>query len=217
MPKGHNKIVLDLEFNPIRDIKIKPELKYEIIEIAAVKLDDELNNIDTFDIYVKPEYNVVEEKITSLTKITNENLKDCLHFNDAMHEFINWIGEEPCTFYSWSNSDREVCLDEADFKRPMDSDYDLFYVHWVDLQKIYQRKMGVIKPMGLTNALGTLNIYFEGVEHGALADSLNTAEIMKVLADKEKFNSHRRGELTFNQSSHSSGFSGGIKIKTKRK
>lgn len=217
MPKNYNKIVLDLEFNPIRDAAAREKARHEIIEIGAVKLDPELQRIDTFQEYIKPELNSLEDKISRLTGITHETLASCGNFNKVMHDFMDWIGDSPSTFFSWSGTDREVMLDEADLKRPDDPDYDMFYVHWIDLQKIYQRKMGFHKSMGLANALGTMQIYFKGTEHGALADAINTAEVMKVLCDREKMEKIFSSSVTFNKDSHGSLFSmGNIKIKSKK-
>ena len=216
MPKNHSKIILDLEFNPVRVPEIREKMRSEIIEIGAVKLDDSLREISTFDEYLKPEHNTVEEKISSLTGITNEQLAPCGGFHEVMHRFMDWIGEEPFSLYSWSLTDMNVMLDEIDYKYPEDESYDRFFVHWIDLQRIYQRQMGFFKSMGLTNALGTLNIYFDGTEHGALADARNTAEIMRYMSDSEKMNAFRsRSRVTYN-TSDSSGFSlGNITIKRK--
>lgn len=216
MPRNHSKIILDLEFNPVREPEIREKMRHEIIEIGAVKLDDELKEISAFDRYIKPEYNSVEEKISRLTGITNDQLADCGSFHEVMQDFISWIGDEPFSLYSWSLTDMNVMLDEIDYKVPDDESYDRFFVHWIDLQRIYQRQMGFYKSMGLTNALGTLNIYFDGAEHGALADARNTAEIMRFMSDGEKMRSFRsRSQVTYN-TSDSSGFSlGNITIKRK--
>ena len=134
-----------------------------------------------------------------------------------MNDFIGWIGSEPHTFYSWSNTDKHVICDEIELKYPEEYDYDIFFVHWVDLQRIYQRKMGFMKPMGLSNALGTLKIYFAGTEHGALADAINTAEIMRFMCDREKMKQAKHSAVTFNESVSSGGFSiGNIPIKRKK-
>lgn len=216
MPRGHRKIILDLEFNPIRDPELREFARQEIIEIGAVMLDDDLKQIGTFQQYIKPQHNIVEPRITSITHITNEKLENCPCFNEAMYKFMDWIGDEPCTFYSWSDTDRNVMLNEIDLKCPDDERYDMFFVYWIDLQRIYQRKMGFYKSMGLSNALGTLKIYFEGTAHGALADAGNTAEIMRCLADNERMSSCKSSAVTFNGFSASKGFSmGDLVIKKK--
>ncbi|MCI7768120.1 MAG: exonuclease domain-containing protein [Oscillospiraceae bacterium] len=218
MPRNHRKIILDLEFNPVREPEIREKMRSEIIEIGAVMLDDSLAEIGSFDEYIKPEYNAVEDKISRLTGITNDQLENCGDFDCVMHRFMDWIGDKPFSLYSWSLTDMNVMLDEIDFKCPEDESYDRFFVRWIDLQKIYQRMMGFYKSMGLTNALGSLGIYFDGTEHGALADARNTAAIMRVMSDGEKMKSIRsRSHVTYN-TADSSGFSlGNITIKKKGK
>ncbi len=52
-----NYIIFDLEFNQQPpDIKSdqKPELMFEIIQIGALKLDNNLNTVSTFNSFVKP-------------------------------------------------------------------------------------------------------------------------------------------------------------------
>ena len=217
MPRGHSKIVLDLEFNPIRVPELREFARHEIIEIGAVKLNDSLETVSTFQRYIKPQHNEVEPKITALTGISNDTVKDCGSFGEVLDEFIGWIGDAPFTLYSWSGTDRHVIQDEIELKYPENVDYDIFFVHWIDLQRIYQRKMGFAKPMGLANALGTMKIYFAGTEHGALADAINTAEVMRFMSDREKMEEIKHSSVTFNESVSSGGFTmGNIPIKQRR-
>ncbi len=214
MPKNHSKIVLDLEFNPIRDPGLREFARHEIIEIGAVKLNDSLETVSTFQHYIKPQHNVIEPQITALTKISDKTVESCGSFGEVLDEFIEWIGKEPFTLYAWSDTDRNVLQNEIELKYPEKLEYDIFFVHWLDLQRIYQRIMGFSNPMGLTNALGTLKIYFAGKEHGALADALNTAEVMRYISDRSKMEEIRHSSVTFNESVNSGGFSmGNIPIK----
>ncbi|UUZ92201.1 hypothetical protein LJK87_43485 [Paenibacillus sp. P25] len=48
-----NYIVIDLEFNGRRHYNVYP---MEIIEIGAVKLNEQLEIIDTFQSYIRPKY-----------------------------------------------------------------------------------------------------------------------------------------------------------------
>lgn len=218
MPRGHYKIILDLEFNPVRDPAIREFARHEIIEIGAVKLNDSLETVSQFSQYIRPQYNDLEENIAKLTGITPETLRDAPDFDTGMTNFMNWIGSEPFSLYSWSGSDRAVMQHEIDLKYPDDTRYDIFFVHWIDLQKIYQREMGFSKSMGLTNALGTFRINFKGTEHGALADAINTAEVMRYISSREKMEKIKRSSVTFNQASESAGFSvGSIPIKTRKR
>ena len=47
-----NKIVLDLEFTPIRDPDLQAVARSEILEIGAVKLNEQNAVLDEFETYV---------------------------------------------------------------------------------------------------------------------------------------------------------------------
>ena len=64
-----------------------------IIEIGAVKLyNGEI--IDKFDRLINPGH-LISERITNVTSITNEMLKDCPSEEEAVREFIEWTGDLP--------------------------------------------------------------------------------------------------------------------------
>ena len=67
-----NKIVLDLEFTPLRDPDLQAVAGNEIIEIGAVKLDEENRKLDSFQTYVKPQYSDIPYRITQITGITKK-------------------------------------------------------------------------------------------------------------------------------------------------
>jgi inhibitor of KinA sporulation pathway (predicted exonuclease) len=207
MGRNHNKIVLDFEFNPIADQKARLVSRHEIIEIGAVKLDKDNKTTDKFQKYIKPQYNTVTPMVTSITGITDATLADCGSFDAVLCEFVEWIGNEPFRIYSWSGTDQTVLTEEILLKLGENSaEGEFFGGHWVDLQKIYQRIMGFEKSMGLSNALGTLMIHFKGKEHGALADAVNTAEVMKVLYDGERIDKLKNhSAVTYNGNTHSGG------------
>lgn len=66
-------IVIDLEMNKIaRSSEARKICKSEIIEIGAVMLDENLQEIGNFRTYVKPEYNdKIAAEIRNLTGITD--------------------------------------------------------------------------------------------------------------------------------------------------
>ena len=64
-----------------------------IIEIGAVKLKNG-EIIDKFDLLVNPGVKL-QEHIVRLTHITDEMLKDCPSEEEAVKEFIKWVGDLP--------------------------------------------------------------------------------------------------------------------------
>jgi len=64
-----------------------------IIEIGAVKLfNGEI--IDKFDMLINPGH-LISERITNVTSITNEMVKDCPNEEDAVKKFIEWTSDLP--------------------------------------------------------------------------------------------------------------------------
>ena len=197
------KIVLDLEFIPYRR-KQEPYCVHEIIEIGAVALDADNEIYDEFQMYVKPQYGTVPPCCCC------GGWPACsLHYSalaEAMQAFEAWLPQkEPYRFYTWSGSDQHVFQAEAEWKeRPLLGN---FYGWWVDLQRLHQRIYGFSKPMKLVTALGSMQIYFEGTEHGALADARNTAKILQELSDVRRVkNNFSTSHVTYNiASDHTSG------------
>ena len=181
-------IVLDLEMNPVRQTlkDIRRVLTDEVIEIGAVKLDDEFNQISEFQCYVKPEYSRITRHIKKLTGITDEMLEDKEGFAVEFKNFIDWVGDGEVTLYSWSNSDVNQLKNECAFKL---KDFDTRWLeeHWVDLQKKFDDRIGLQNNLALNHAVGAMNKNFKGKQHSALADAINTAAILMLMQDEEAF------------------------------
>ena len=87
-------IVIDLEMNPVNKT-FKDVRRYttdEVIEIGAVKLDDDYKQVDEFQCYVRPQYGEITKHITKLTGITQETVADKPLFPEAFQNFMDWIG-----------------------------------------------------------------------------------------------------------------------------
>lgn len=206
------KIVLDLEFISNKQLH-QPFTMQEIIEIGAVALNAENEIMDEFQTYVKPQYGVVPPMITNITGITNQMLRKADYFSDAMQAFEAWLPKkEAYRFYTWSQSDQTVFLRESEWKeRPL---LEGFYKYWVDLQRLHQRIYHFSRPLKLVEALGSMQIAFEGTEHGALADARNTAKILQELSDVrgiQEIRSH--SHVTYNDERHTAGFTLGLQIR----
>jgi len=181
-------IVIDLEMNPIRrDLKeVRKFLLDEVIEFGAVKLDENYQQVDTFQCYVKPEFCKISNHITKLTGITDEMVEDKKLFSDAFQEFFDWIGTWDMKIYSWSNSDINQLKNECNYKIP-DFDVARLESQWIDIQKEFDEKIGVTANLALKHAIGAMDRNFKGTQHTALADAENTAAILTLMQDEEKF------------------------------
>ena len=79
-----NFVILDLEWNGTYSRRLKGFMN-EIIEFGAVKVDECLHVLDTFDALVRPQVGKkISGKIKTLTNITNEELANGLQFMQVM-------------------------------------------------------------------------------------------------------------------------------------
>ena len=115
-----NLIVVDLEWNSAsRSQKIDPDLvslmRFEIIEVGAVRLSEDLSLGKTFHRYVTPVlYKKIHYHIANVTKRTQKSLREGVLFTQMVDELVPFAGEKPI-FASWGTSDPEVFLSNSHF------------------------------------------------------------------------------------------------------
>ena len=171
-------IMIDLEMNKIeKQWRGKNKLSSELIEIGAVRMDDSFAVVDTYQSYVKPEFGPMDAVIIDLTGITDDKVKDAPEFFEAMDDFAAWIGPEETQFYSWSMSDIRQFQHEALFKSYPGEIIQRMESHWTDFQEEFRRLLGLHHRIKLSYA----------AQHTALADAVNTAEILRLSKDPERF------------------------------
>ena len=104
-----NHIVVDLEMNPIsKKHPARAVCRSEIIEIGAVLIDENLNEIAAFRTYVRPEYNIrINPDVEKLTGISFAMVENAPCFSEAFHMFTDWClgtGKE-FVIHAWRNAD----------------------------------------------------------------------------------------------------------------
>ena len=183
-----NYIVVDLEWNGSWSKKAHGYFN-EIIEVGAVKVDEEMHILDEFRAAIKP---VVSKKlssiVTDLTNITAEELEDGTTFKGMMRELTKWMGNEPTTVLTWSTTDLLVLMENCGYfygKQEIP-----FLKNYMDFQVYAQDKMGVdtSQQLGLARAGEMLGIPEDDMSlHRALDDSKLTAAILQKVYEKESF------------------------------
>ncbi len=181
-------VFVDFEMNLIDSEhgQEKKICKSEIIEIGAVKLDDNYDEIDSFKSYVKPAYGTMASRIIKLTGITDEMLKDAPAYDKAIGMFIEWCADAD-VIYAWSENDLRQFRKESRLKSYTHPDMDGVIAKWKDFQKEYARMIGTSRRISLSDAVFYLGENFQGAEHDALWDARNTAEVFKLSKDEENF------------------------------
>jgi len=165
----------------------------ETIEIGAVMLDENLQEISSFRTYVKPQYNDrIIPKISKLTGITDEMVMNAPKFNEAFKMFTNWCmgtGDD-ITIYAWSDSDFIQISKEIELKsyEMSESEKHMVFNQWNDFQNEFDCHLGFERQVSLKMALDMAGIDFSGREHDALDDARNTAELLQIFSDEKLFN-----------------------------
>lgn len=181
-------VVVDLEWNGSYSKKAHGYFN-EIIELGAVKLDDNMQVVDEFNCQIRP---VVSKKlstiVTDLTHISEEDLEDGTTFAKMMRRFASWIGDKPTAILTWSTTDLLVLMENCRF---FYGEQEIpFLAHYMDFQAYAQGRMGVNdgQQLGLAKAGELLGIPEDSLSlHRALDDSRLTAKILQKVFDRDSF------------------------------
>jgi len=194
-----NYIIYDLEFNQKNNISAevdssstesdsnpteteinKTTMPFEIIQIGALKLNENFETISTFNTLIKPTvYKYIHPFVENLTKITDDKVASCKDFLHVYEDFLKFIGNDEITFCVWGAADIKELVRNLRF-------YNLSTSHvpkYFDIQKYaskYLKAPGKSR-IGLRNAIDLLNIPIEGEFHDAFNDAYYTAEVFKLI------------------------------------
>ncbi|MHC1723806.1 MAG: exonuclease domain-containing protein [Aminipila sp.] len=178
-------IVFDLEFNQdfssSQSCEKRAKAPFEIVQIAAIKLDSDLNTIATFNRYVKPTiYSQVNPFITDLTGITTEQLLSEEPFPKVFNDYINFIGQTDCVFCVWGMSDMKELYRNVEYHK---LDKNFLPERYINIQSYLSLHLGFSKTklLKLQTAVESLKIPIPYKFHNALYDAYYTAEIFKQI------------------------------------
>lgn len=184
--ENNYKLVIDLEMCDT----VKPQFKqkagklHEIIQIGAVLLDRNNNEVKRFSTYVKPEYSIIRKTITNLTGITYDDVKDAPKLDQALNSLTDIIIEpNKTTLCTWSNSDTKAIEQEMKVKKLKNEVIDSLCRSFFDIQKDFNTKVKIGNRINLAKALELVGLDFEGTAHGALVDAVNTAKLYTAMQD----------------------------------
>ena len=160
--------------------------RQEVIEFGAVKLGEDLSEIDSFRKLVKPAYGDIPPRYQRLTGISNDMVAEAPDFETVLAQFAAWCDDAE-TVYAWSGSDLDQLRGEVRMKEiafPLDQ----LTGKWADFQKIFTRAVGLKRELSLEQAVNIADIDFAGHQHDALWDARNTAELYRIYRDEKRFN-----------------------------
>lgn len=177
-----NYIVFDLEWNqsPKGKEGAIDHLPFEIIEIGAIKLDENRNPIGEFQQLVSPSvYSQIHYKISEVTHLDMKTLqREGVPFSEAINRFLAWCGKD-FWFVTWGSMDlTELQRNMVYFGEEIPFPMPLLYY---DLQKLYSLEYhGGDEKMSLDQAVEEMGIPVDEEKpfHHALDDAFYTGQIM---------------------------------------
>lgn len=175
-----NYIVIDLEWNQKINRGSMRALG-EIIEIGAVKMNEEMEILDELSIVVRPSvYNGMHPHVKKIVHLDEEALAKGMRFEDAAAKLRAFCGEEYC-FLSWGDEDASILMENLAY---YGLDLDFASYHY-DMQRIYRQQLEEeqgANQRALAWCVEHLGIEEqEGEYHSALTDARYAAQILKHL------------------------------------
>ena len=185
-----NYIIFDLEFNQGFDKKLNKTVSdekcpFEILQIGAVKLDADLNIIDTFNTFVKPNiYKEIHPFIKKMTNIIHEDVKDAPNFPQAFNNFKEFMNNDKNILCVWGNGDLKELYRNIKYYNLSTENLSNTYINVQHHASIYfNNPTG--KSIGLQNAITLLQLNQDKSYHNALNDAYYTSLVFKnIFNDK---------------------------------
>jgi len=202
-----NYIVLDMEWNqpwpgsPSSKKVLPVQIRGEIIQIGAVRVTEDQQVTDEFQIMIRPKYyRHLNRRVSKLTGIKENRLRDeGVPFPEAMERFCSWCGED-IVLLTWGFDDIGILRENlALFGIPVD-----FTERWYNAQMIFNAQTdGSTSQKALKTAMEIFGIEASRPAHDALGDAYHTALICARLDLK-------RGAAEYDEAlrSHENGFHG---------
>ena len=182
-------IILDTEWNN-SFYKLQGKYVNELIEIGAVKFDENLELISQFKAVICSQLtNKLSKRFIDLTNITDEEMSQGLPFEIALQQYSEWAGNDAITM-TWSDSDLYALIENC--RLFADCETVPCISLYIDLQKFVQNELTlrgkkIKSQISLSNAAVMLGLPTEGIElHRAVDDSRLSAEILKKTYNKER-------------------------------
>lgn len=175
-------IILDMEWNQALDrahtVQQPVLLRGEIIQIGAVKADENFNFVDKLKINVAPKYyKKMNRHVEKITGITSEMLAQGESFPEAFRRLKEWCSPE-FRFITWGFDDIAMLADNLELHgldRSFGSDY-------VNLQLIYKNQIDNERVQwSLSDAVERLQIPMDAQAHDAMNDAWFTFEVCRKL------------------------------------
>ena len=178
-----NYLVVDFEFTFYKRPVGRPRAFFaEIIEIGAVKLDENLNDCGKLQNFVKPHFFPKHAKdAMDFCMITDADMKKAITF-PAMLEKMSAMYEAGNTlFVAWGDSDYKV-LAEGCSRHKLDN--PVLQADYLDLAEAYKLWRGEENTPSLKAAITEMEVTADGLAHTAFDDAYNTGKVLAKMLEK---------------------------------
>ena len=178
-----NYLVVDFEFTFYKRPVGRPRAFFaEIIEIGAVKLDENLNECGKLQNFVKPHFFPKHAKdAMDFCMITDADMKKAITF-PAMLEKMSAMYEAGNTlFVAWGDSDYKV-LAEGCSRHKLEN--PVLQADYLDLAEAYKLWRGEENTPGLKTAIIEMEVTADGLAHTAFDDAYNTGKVLANMLEK---------------------------------
>ncbi len=174
-------IVLDMEWNqpwpgsPTAQKAAALHFRGEIIQIGAVRIRDEHELADEFQILIRPKFfRRLNRRISKLTGIRESQLNsEGVSMEEAMSAFRAWCGEEPI-FLTWGFDDISILRENLHLFQIDDG----WTQRWYNAQMLFNSQTdGSSAQKALKTAMEIFSIEPTRQAHDALGDAYHTAQI----------------------------------------
>ena len=166
---------MDMEWNQALTfsemVKDPVFLTGEIIQIGAIKLNQTLEVVDSFNEQIAPQYYTeLHPKVAEITKLSNRDLQKGKGFHTVFNSFCDWCGDD-FVFLVWGTEDLRILRKNMDLHNIDTS----FMPPCFNLQNIFVDQVTHdTKQYALANALAIVGeVAFDS--HDALNDARSTA------------------------------------------
>ena len=182
---GIRYIVVDLEWNqypkwiktPVSNSGVV--MPHEIIQIGAIKVDEEFNPIDAFSVGIRlPGHRKLSKHVARVIQKTQTDIDQGYDFSVAYAFFQDWIGDAS-SFITWGKDDFRVLDNNLAYYNLQ----SLTPSQWYDAQLIYARQIrGDSAQVSLANAAAAVGVRDEDLmHHDALNDAYITVGVCSCL------------------------------------
>lgn len=184
-------VVFDLEWNQAADLRTRTanSLLFEIIEIGAVRLNENREQVGEFHELIRPQvFHTMNQVTGELIHLKMEQLENCRPFSEVAADFVRWCGRD-FIFCTWGS------LDLTELQKNMDY-YNMTPVSertlkYYDVQKLFSIAFEDRKSRRtLQYAVDFLHIRKDVAFHRAYTDAHYTAEIIRNIRDNRVFRNY---------------------------